>query len=130
MAEQILVATPKPRGESSKVEIGYWGGDQKEKIKASAVDAGARVRDRIQDEIDKGVKRFLIDLSEVQWLSSAWLGWLVAWQRLTEQGGGRIAFAGVNDGIKKILDATRLSGWLQVFDTVPDALDYLQSEDD
>ncbi|MDH3217559.1 MAG: STAS domain-containing protein [Candidatus Krumholzibacteria bacterium] len=128
MPGRVLVVTIIPRVYACTLEMGYWGDSEKETTTSAPEEGGVLVRERIRDEMKKGVTRFLIDLARVQWLSSTWIGWLVAWHRLAEKEGGRLAFAGLTEGVHRVLDATRASGTLPAFDTVSKALDHIQNQ--
>jgi anti-anti-sigma factor len=129
MAQKILAVVLKPRHHESTLEIGYWGEEETERTTASTDTGGTLVRDRIRSELEAGVTRFLIDLSRVEWLSSTWIGWMVAWHRAVEEAGGRMAFGGTTPGIHRVLEATRVSSWLPAFDTIPDAINHIQGDD-
>lgn len=64
-----------------------------------------------------GLRRLVLDLSEVVCLDSATLALLIRARRALGEGGGRIALRGCQPGVRSLLERTRL---VLLFDMLPE----------
>lgn len=72
--------------------------------------------------------RLVLDMSSVEYLSSAGLGRLVALLKKATNGGGSMYIAGLRPEIEELFEVMRLSQIFQLFPTPDDARDAFQSE--
>ena len=75
---------------------------------------------RIHEYITQNKKKFLIDLTKVEWMNSIGLGMLISALTTTKNSGGRLVLANITT-IKSVLTITRLINVFEHFDTQADA---------
>lgn len=78
--------------------------------------------DKLNEELKKGKKWFVLDLSGVIGLSSTGLGILIAAHRTIQDCGGSFRLAQLSDKVRTILQITRLNGIFEIFDNVEEAV--------
>ncbi len=78
---------------------------------------------RLGDVIDSHKKvRLVLDLTTVEYLSSAGLGRLVALLKKAMAGGGYLYLAGLRAEIQELFEVMRLNQIFRIFPAVPEAL--------
>ncbi|MHC4211482.1 MAG: STAS domain-containing protein [Planctomycetota bacterium] len=75
--------------------------------------------------IETGTRRILIDLGEVDFVSSAGFGALLSAAQTLTPGGGSLSVCGPNETVRHAFDASGFSKILSVFETEQDALSTL-----
>ena len=70
-----------------------------------------------------GIKKFVIDLTEVKWLSSSSLGILVASRNKIAQHGGKLRLVGATKNVQNLLTITQLMQFFELPDTVHEAIE-------
>jgi len=73
---------------------------------------GPALDEAIQGVLAQGSNRFVIDMAEVDYISSAGLGVLLKSAKSARAAGGRIAISGLADAVNRALD---MSGFLTLF---------------
>jgi len=76
----------------------------------------------IQQLIEEGRVKILIDLSEVRSVDSDGLGEIVRGFNDVRQAGGRLALCGVAVHLRELLVTTKLDEYIPVFDSEPEAV--------
>ena len=69
--------------------------------------------------------RVVIDLQNVQLLSSSALGMLIALKKVIDRQGGRICIANVHDDLMKVFKITKLHKLMKIHDSTDDAVESL-----
>ena len=83
------------------------------------------IREKIESVATEPAQRIVLDLSELEFISSPGLGAIVSARNQVQAGGGRIVLANPTPAVRKILEATRLSTLFEVFDTLQQAVNSL-----
>ena len=68
---------------------------------------------RLAEVVGQGSGAVIVDMSELDYVSSAGLRVLLMAAKTTRQGGGRLALAGLNETITQVFD---ISGFTSLFD--------------
>jgi anti-anti-sigma factor len=78
------------------------------------------LKEKLQETIiDKGIKKMVVDLTDVKMITSSGIGiFLNINQSLKSQ----LRLASANEEVKKVLDLTKVTSVIKLFDTVDDAL--------
>ncbi|MGC8641386.1 MAG: STAS domain-containing protein [Isosphaeraceae bacterium] len=71
--------------------------------------------------------RFAIDLTEVNYLASSEIGFLVTIKRRIDRQKGRVVFFGISSYLQEIFQTMNLHKVLEIVDTQADALNKLKS---
>lgn len=67
------------------------------------------IRERLLEYVEKGHKRFVIHLADVNYIDSSGLGVLVALQKRALQNGGGVVIEGLTGTVKELFELTRLT---------------------
>jgi len=82
--------------------------------------------DEAQTFFDEQIKnnqvRLVVDLSQVDYLSSAGLRVLLSALKSARQRGGDLYFAGLQDNVRKVLDLAGFTSIFKIFPTVEEAV--------
>lgn len=76
-----------------------------------------QINDKINNYIDQGKKRIIIDLDKVEWMNSSGLGILIGAIQTLKNNDGSLCLVNVSDRIRELLKITKL---LNVFDIKAD----------
>jgi anti-sigma B factor antagonist len=77
---------------------------------------------RVQDGLDRGERRFLIDCSQTGYIDSSGLGALVSLARKVRELGGELRIAGLNEDLRALFELTKLDTLFQISPTAEEAL--------
>jgi len=80
----------------------------------------------LQEIIDQGGQRVIVDLSDVPFMDSSGLGVLVAAHRRMTAIGGQLALANPAPTLQKVFELTRTNRLFKVYDSVEDAMEALK----
>lgn len=83
---------------------------------------GEEFTERIRELLDKPEPRIVLDLGALNYVNSAGLGTLVATTARANSQGGRVIFANPTPFVSGVLEATRLSAFFEMSDSVDEAL--------
>ncbi len=86
-------------------------------------DESGEFRQTLNEIVDQGVYRLVIDLTRTTAVDSSGLGALVSRIAVTRQNNGDVRLAGCNDTVQSLLSITHLDQVFQCFDDVKDAVD-------
>jgi len=78
--------------------------------------------EHIDNMIDNGIKKFVIDLSKVKWLSSSSLGVFIASRNIIVKKGGNLKLVGVTEKVQSLLTLNQLIQFFEITDTVKQAI--------
>ncbi|MEO8031885.1 MAG: STAS domain-containing protein [Gemmatimonadota bacterium] len=76
----------------------------------------------IQDAVDKGDRKFLIDFSQTGYIDSSGLGALVSLSKKVRERGGELRLAGLNEDLRSLFELTKLDTLFAIADTPEQAL--------
>lgn len=77
---------------------------------------------KLNEELNRGKRWFVLDLSQVIAMSSTGLGILIAAHRSVTDKGGKFKLAHLSDKVRAILETTRLNTIFEIFDRVEEAV--------
>ena len=80
------------------------------------------LKQRIQQLVEKGARRLILDLEGVDFLDSSGLGALVACLRRVREKQGEIKLAGLRPEVQSIFEITRVSRLFQICRDVQEAM--------
>ncbi|PKK84668.1 MAG: anti-sigma factor antagonist [candidate division Zixibacteria bacterium HGW-Zixibacteria-1] len=80
------------------------------------------LHERLHEMIEQGRKKFVIDLSRVEWMNSTGLGILISGLTTLRNNKGELKIANVTEKIKSLLIITKLATVFEAYDTVDDAI--------
>jgi anti-sigma B factor antagonist len=76
----------------------------------------------IQEAVDKGERKFLIDFSQTGYIDSSGLGALVSLSKKVREQGGELRLAGLNEDLRSLFELTKLDTLFAIADTPEQAL--------
>jgi anti-sigma B factor antagonist len=83
-------------------------------------EVGPKLVEIVSDAILDGAKTFVIDLSEVRYISSSGIGLLITMLTKMRNVGGEVYLTAPSEHVKKLLIITKLNNIFTVFDSVDD----------
>ena len=83
--------------------------------------AAPRLRSAIDQSVEEGLPRVVVDLTETTFVDSSGLGALVGGLKAVRQAGGDLRLAGASDQVMAVLKLTNLDRVLRTHDSVGDA---------
>ncbi len=84
-----------------------------------------RLRDNVQYGLQLGMRRFVIDISEVGHLDSSGCGELISAHTSILRAKGSLGFLNPTEFVRILLTRTKLNQVLNVFDTLDEARDFV-----
>jgi anti-sigma B factor antagonist len=76
----------------------------------------------IQEALDQGERRFLIDFSRTGYIDSSGLGALVSISKRVREQGGELRLSGLNEDLRSLFELTKLDTLFAITDTAAQAL--------
>jgi anti-sigma B factor antagonist len=86
----------------------------------------AAFRDKIKEMLDKGMKKFIIDLSGVKWMNSLGLGALISAFTSVKHHEGEMVVTNVTKKVESLFMITQLIKVFKHYHTVDEAIEYFQ----
>lgn len=80
------------------------------------------LHDKLYEFIEKDKKKFVVDLSGVDWMNSTGLGILISGYTTLRNNGGKLKLANVTDKIKSLLVITKLDPVFESYESIADAI--------
>jgi anti-anti-sigma factor len=77
----------------------------------------------IQDLLDKGFQRFVLDMGAVRETGSSFLGLLMSITRRIQKYGGEVVLAHLSRAMEEFLETMQMDGYWDVFATVDEAVE-------
>ena len=90
--------------------------------KRATVEFSGTLKDDLLKEIEQGNNKVIIDLSEVEFVDSSFLGTLVAGLKRTTIKNGDLKIVNLQESVRDMFELTRLYKIFEIFDSVEDAL--------
>lgn len=81
-------------------------------------EVGPKLVEVVSDGIQEGAKTFVIDLSEVRYISSSGIGLLITMLTKMRNAGGEVYLTAPSEHVKKLLIITKLNNIFSVYDSV------------
>jgi anti-sigma B factor antagonist len=88
-------------------------------------EVGPKLVEIVSDAILDGAKTFVVDLSDVRYISSSGIGLLITMLTKMRNSGGELYLTSPSEHVKKLLIITKLNNIFTVFDTVESAKESL-----
>ena len=83
-------------------------------------EVGPKLVEVVSDAIHEGARTFVIDLSEVRYISSSGIGLLITMLTKMRNVGGEVYLTAPSEHVKKLLIITKLNNIFTVYDSVGD----------
>lgn len=83
-------------------------------------EVGPKLVEVVSDAIQERAKNFVIDLSEVRYISSSGIGLLITMLTKMRNAGGEVLLTSPSEHVKKLLIITKLNNIFTVYDSVDD----------
>lgn len=77
-----------------------------------------RLETVVKEQIEKGQKKFVFDLSSLEYTDSSGIGSLVSCLTAIRKSGGELRMAGVNERIQRLFQITGVNHLMAVYPTV------------
>ncbi|PRY84013.1 STAS domain-containing protein [Mongoliibacter ruber] len=84
-------------------------------------EVGPKLVEMVSDAVNDGVKTFVVDLSEVRYISSSGIGLLITMLTKMRNVDGEVYLTSPSEHVKKLLIITKLNNIFTVFDSVEEA---------
>ena len=126
---RIVLIRLQPPIEKGRASV-YYFTDREEKIDTGPspdISLKDYVCEKIEEEITKGHRRFVVDLGLVKWVSSGEVGMMLLWYRLVTQRNARLVFANPSASVKEVMEVTRLDTVVTVSGSLAEARQLLMS---
>lgn len=81
----------------------------------------SKVNDNLHQLAERGKKKVIADLSQVNWMNSSGLGILISALSTIRNAGGELRVAAASEKIKHLLTITKLTNVIKLYDTVNEA---------
>jgi anti-sigma B factor antagonist len=76
----------------------------------------------VQEALEAGNRKFLIDCTNTGYIDSSGLGALVTISKKVRESGGELRLAGLNDDLRSLFELTKLDALFHIAPTVADGL--------
>lgn len=80
------------------------------------------LKEMVQEAIDQGERRILIDFSRTGYIDSSGLGALVSISKKVREAGGELRLAGLNEDLRSLFELTKLDTLFAIAETREQAL--------
>ncbi|MDC7238938.1 MAG: STAS domain-containing protein, partial [Spirochaetales bacterium] len=88
------------------------------------------VKERIQEALDEGIRKIVLECSDLSYLDSSGIGVLISLLTSLRKQGGSLVLCSLCSTVRSVIQLTKLTGFLPVTDTLEDALEHLGTEED
>ncbi|WP_162344039.1 STAS domain-containing protein [Cyclobacterium salsum] len=94
------------------------------KIKGDLIgdESGPQLVGMVSDGLQENIKKCIVDLSQVRYISSSGIGVLITILTKMRNADGEVYLTSPSEHVKKLLIITKLNNIFTVFDTLEDAL--------
>jgi anti-sigma B factor antagonist len=76
----------------------------------------------VQEALESGARKFLIDCTGTAYIDSSGLGALVTISKKIRENGGELRLAGLNEDLRSLFELTKLDSLFHILPTVADGL--------
>lgn len=80
------------------------------------------LHDKFYELVEKGKKKVIVDLAQVDWMNSTGLGILIGGYTTMRNNKGELKLANVTDKIQSLLTITKLVSVFEAYDSVEEAV--------
>lgn len=80
------------------------------------------LKQAIQDALDAGARRFVLDFGTTAYIDSSGLGALVSINKRVREVGGELRLAGLNEDLRSLFQLTKLDTLFAISETASEAL--------
>lgn len=84
-------------------------------------EVGPKLVEFVSDAVNDGVKYFVVDLSEIRYISSSGIGLLITMLTKMRNSGGEVYLTSPSEHVKKLLIITKLNNIFTVFNSIEEA---------
>lgn len=84
-------------------------------------EVGPKLVEFVSDAVNDEIKFFVVDLSQIRYISSSGIGLLITMLTKMRNAGGEVYLTSPSEHVKKLLIITKLNNIFTVFDTVEEA---------
>ncbi|MBN7817276.1 STAS domain-containing protein [Algoriphagus pacificus] len=81
-------------------------------------EVGPKLVEVVSDAVLEGIRTFVVDLSEVRYISSSGIGLLITMLTKMRNVGGEVYLTSPSEHVKKLLIITKLNNIFTVFDSI------------
>ncbi len=81
-----------------------------------------KLKELIMKMLEKKVKRFIINLGEVDYIDSSGIGALIHICSTIKKSNHRLAIANIHGSVKKVIELTKLTGYFPISPSLEDAI--------
>tara|TARA_R110002020_G_scaffold387746_4_gene598517 strand:- start:38 stop:379 length:342 start_codon:yes stop_codon:yes gene_type:complete len=81
-------------------------------------EVGPKLVEVVSDAVEEGVRKFVVDLSEVRYISSSGIGLLITMLTKMRNKDGEVYLTAPSEHVKKLLIITKLNNIFTVFDSI------------
>ena len=82
----------------------------------------AELKGLVQEGLDRGERKFVIDCTQTGYIDSSGLGALVSLSRKVREQGGELRIAGLNEDLRALFELTKLDTLFHISPTASEAL--------
>lgn len=124
--DSVTTVTANPQKQKNSMKLSYkTSKDERAHYLAIEGDligdeVGPKLVEVVSDAIQEGAKTFVIDLSEVRYISSSGIGLLITMLTKMRNVGGEVFLTSPSEHVKKLLIITKLNNIFTVYDSVAD----------
>ena len=79
------------------------------------------LKEIVQDELERGARRFVLDFTPTAYIDSSGLGALVSISKRVREAGGELRLAGLNEDLRSLFELTKLDTLFSIAGTVDEA---------
>jgi anti-sigma B factor antagonist len=80
------------------------------------------LNDRLHELVDVNHRKFIVDLSQIDWMNSSGLGILINAHSMIQNAGGKFKIAAASEKIMNLFTITKLVSKFSLYKTVDEAL--------
>lgn len=84
-------------------------------------EVGPKLVEFVSDAVNDGIKYFVVDLSQIRYISSSGIGLLITMLTKMRNAGGEVYLTSPSEHVKKLLIITKLNNIFTVFDSIEEA---------
>lgn len=84
-------------------------------------EVGPKLVELVSDAVNDGIKYFVVDLSEIRYISSSGIGLLITMLTKMRNAGGEVYLTSPSEHVKKLLIITKLNNIFTVFESIEEA---------
>ncbi len=85
------------------------------------------ILEEVRNRIHKGFSEFIVDLSELEFMNSVGLNFLISMMTASKESGGHLAVANANEQVINLLEITKLTKMFTLTPTVEEALQNMEN---